>query len=179
MKQWDMLVQLLKDKPHLIGAEIGVFRGECASQLLKKLPDLQRLYCVDLWKHYPDFTKILKPGGRYLNVDFEDVFQEYQRVVEIPYPDRVQTLRMTSEQATKFVHDMTLDFVFIDANHAYEYVKQDILLWSQKVNFGGLIAGHDYGKDDIKPGFGVTKAVDELLPNAIIEKGLWYIYKEK
>ena len=179
MKQWDMLIKLLKDRPHKMGAEVGVFRGECTSQLLKKLPELEKIYCVDLWEHYPDFTKILKPGGRYFNVDFDDIFNEYQREVEQPFRERVKTLKMKSQDAAKLISDNSLDFIFIDANHAYEYVKQDIQIWTPKLKKGGLLSGHDYGKDNKKPGFGVTKAVDELIPKANIEKGLWYIYYEE
>ena len=36
-----------------------------------------------------------------------------------------------------------LDFVYIDGNHAYEYVKKDIGLYYPKLKKGGVIGGHD------------------------------------
>ena len=86
--------------------------------------------------------------------------------------------------------DESLDFVYIDANHAYDWVVQDIELWYPKVKKGGILWGHDYlgmdwsnpptmenGKDkhiwmknDNEPNseykyagiFGVNPAVDEF-----------------
>ena len=62
--------------------------------------------------------------------------------------------------------DGSLDFVFIDANHDYEYVKEDILAWLPKIKKGGIIAGHDYHLNTIDfPG--VYKAVHEIFGNTV------------
>ena len=45
------------------------------------------------------------------------------------------------------LHDIkaqSLDFVFIDGDHSFDYVVQDIIYWSKKVKSGGIIACHDY-----------------------------------
>ena len=42
-------------------------------------------------------------------------------------------IRANSEIASDIFTDESLDFVYIDANHAYEYVVQDINLWYTKV----------------------------------------------
>jgi len=39
---------------------------------------------------------------------------------------------MTSEKASKF-KQMSLDFIFIDGDHRYEMVKQDLNTWFPKV----------------------------------------------
>ena len=52
----------------------------------------------------------------------------------------------------------SLDFVFIDAGHMYEEVKEDISLWLPKVKPGGVISGHDYSNK--WPG--VAAAVNEM-----------------
>ena len=52
----------------------------------------------------------------------------------------------------------SLDFCFIDADHAYESVSKDIDAWRPKVKRGGILAGHDYIHE---PGFGVVQAVNE------------------
>ena len=36
-----------------IGAEVGVWEGANSIELLKKLITLEKLYCIDTWKHYP------------------------------------------------------------------------------------------------------------------------------
>jgi hypothetical protein len=49
--------------------------------------------------------------------------------------------------------------VFIDLNHSYESVKEDIALWLPKVKKGGYLAGDDYHEN--WPG--VIQAVNEML----------------
>ena len=48
------------------------------------------------------------------------------------------------------------DLIFIDADHSYEAVKQDIENWLPKLKKGGTICGHDYGNWE-----GVGRAVNE------------------
>ena len=51
-----------------------------------------------------------------------------------------------------------VDFVYIDAEHSYEAMTNDLALWFPKVRAGGVIAGHDYS-----PEFdGVRRAVNEF-----------------
>jgi len=95
-------------------------------------------------------------------------------------------IRALSEDVVDTFADGSLDFIYIDGNHAYEYVKRDIEIWWPKLKKGGLFSGHDYldldyndpegsfaenGKDKhiyFSPGgeyggrFGVNPAVDEF-----------------
>jgi len=65
-----------------------------------------------------------------------------------------------SVRAAEYVDSESLDFVIIDADHRYEYVKKDVRHWHDKVRVGGLVSGHDYGR---KPRvWGVREAVDEF-----------------
>ena len=57
-------------------------------------------------------------------------------------------IRCTSEVGSDIFSDESLDFVYIDANHAYDFVKQDIELWWPKVKKGGWLCGHDFLKID-------------------------------
>ena len=47
-------------------------------------------------------------------------------------------------RSTEVILPEKLDFVYIDANHNYECVKEDIEHWYPKVKVGGIIAGHDF-----------------------------------
>jgi predicted O-methyltransferase YrrM len=66
-------------------------------------------------------------------------------------------LEMTSIQAAVVVPG-PLAFVFIDGDHAYTSVMQDIELWTTKIVPGGVVAFHDYGARRLP---GVTQAIDE------------------
>lgn len=71
-------------------------------------------------------------------------------------------IRKTSMDALINIPDGSLDFVFIDADHTYDAVKEDINGWTPKVRFGGIVSGHDYYEFGSGKG-GIIPAVDEYV----------------
>lgn len=57
---------------------------------------------------------------------------------------RCCVLKAPSVLASTSFKDGSLDCVYIDANHSYEAVMQDLRHWWPKVRSGGLVSGHDY-----------------------------------
>ena len=47
-------------------------------------------------------------------------------------------------EAAEDFKDESLDFVYIDANHEFRYIAEDLAEWTKKVRKGGIVAGHDY-----------------------------------
>jgi len=80
-----------------------------------------------------------------------------------PFEDRIVWLYLRSDEAVDKIPDM-LDFVYIDGNHSYEYVKRDIENYHCLVKPGGFVGGHDY-TSNIDPRYviKVKKAVDEFV----------------
>ena len=62
----------------------------------------------------------------------------------------VKPICMTSEQASGFYKDNSLDFIFIDADHRYEAVTKDLQNWFPKLKTDGIIAGHDWPWDSVR-----------------------------
>lgn len=62
-----------------------------------------------------------------------------------PVSDVITPLRMTTLDAATQFADRSVDFVYVDADHSYDAVKQDIHAWLPKMKDGGILAGHDYG----------------------------------
>lgn len=52
-----------------------------------------------------------------------------------------------------------IDYLYIDADHSYEAVSQDLYAWLPHVKRGGLIVGDDYGNQAFP---GVQRAWDEF-----------------
>lgn len=44
----------------------------------------------------------------------------------------------------KDFEDESIDFIFIDANHTYEFVSKDIAAFLPKMKPGGIMSGHDF-----------------------------------
>lgn len=57
--------------------------------------------------------------------------------------------------------DESFDWIYIDANHTYPKIKEDLKAWYLKIKKGGYICGHDY-IENYKT-YGVKKAVDEFI----------------
>jgi len=86
-------------------------------------------------------------------------------------------IRKSSSDAAKEFEQESVDLVFIDANHSYESVKNDIDLWLPKVKRGGVLSGHDYSIGF----FGVIQAVSEKLgtDNIVVKSdATWFYYKK-
>ncbi len=165
------LLNFIKKHPHKVVAEVGVARGVTTELLLKNLPDIKLYYCVDPWIEYSGY-----------NLTGQDMFngcheETMKRIGS--FQDKTEVLKMTSESAAPHIKDESLDFVFIDANHAYEYVKQDIALWVPKVKIGGVVSGHDYTGDQKAVRYGVKRAVDELFKGKFELMGtIWHFVKD-
>ena len=46
--------------------------------------------------------------------------------------------------AVKNFKKNSLDFVYIDSNHDFEFIVNDIIEWSKIVRPSGIVSGHDY-----------------------------------
>jgi hypothetical protein len=68
-----------------------------------------------------------------------------------PFGDKVEFIREPSEVAYKeFLpgpYKPIVDFVYIDGNHKYDYVKRDLELYYPLVKSSGVIGGHDFRAD--------------------------------
>lgn len=53
-------------------------------------------------------------------------------------------IRKSSMDSLADFKDESLDFVYIDSNHQFRYIAEDLYEWSKKVKKGGIISGHDY-----------------------------------
>ena len=54
------------------------------------------------------------------------------------------------------------DWIYIDGNHLYDFVKQDLELYYPKVKPGGFLTGDDYGAKG-RWGDGVERAVADFV----------------
>ena len=94
-------------------------------------------------------------------------------------------LRKFSMDALDDFEDDCLDFVYIDANHGFDYVMSDILGWVKKVKKGGIIAGHDYVRSvkgkEVKDAVDVYVKCHELHLHVIEDKdegASWWFRKQ-
>jgi len=130
------------DNREITGVEIGVATGKNALNMLQNL-DIDKLYLIDSYSFHPK---------KYSQHPFIIAKRNLKK-----YTDRIVWVRRRSEDAVDKI-PVGIDFVYIDGNHRYKYVKLDIELYYPKIRTGGVIGGHDYVADYS----GVVKAVQEF-----------------
>ena len=130
----DDLPSFFKEMGFTVGAEIGVQRGDFSKIICKAG---LKLYGIDPWLAYADYVE---PG-----VQDQGKMDEAMGVnIERMKGHDFIPIRKTSMEAVNDFKDESLDFVYIDGNHSFKYVTEDIFEWSKKVRRGGVISGHDY-----------------------------------
>ena len=138
-----------------ICAEVGVFKGEFSQYILKRKPS--QLHLIDPWESITEM-----PLRCYAKPQ-EEMDKMYESVCKLfEKQNCVYLERGYSEPVSKKYDDCFFDWVYIDANHSYEYVKQDLALWYPKVKIGGWLCGDDYRKND-RMKWGVVEAVQEFV----------------
>jgi predicted O-methyltransferase YrrM len=148
------------DRPSVF-VEVGSFLGRSAAYLGQKIKESGKpiiLHCIDCWDGRAtcdDVGKMNDDIAREQGKPFADVF--VGNMVACGLSDIVKPIQCLSHEGAAHFANGSVDFVFIDADHSREAVLADIRAWLPKMRPGGVLAGHDYCRDD------VSGAVHELL----------------
>jgi hypothetical protein len=141
------------------GAEIGVQFGHFSAELLAHWR-CRRFYAIDPWQEF-DHSVYVDRSNRDQAAQDRFFLEAMDRLTA--FEARCVVIKTTSAAAAPAFRAGQLDFVYIDAQHHYEAVCEDLALWRPKVRAGGILAGHDYQDGDTgTERFGVRSAVDEL-----------------
>lgn len=119
-------------------AEIGVAYGENAESILSQW-DGNMLHLIDPWSAQPTEDYVDDTA----NINF-DAARWYCHGRLSRFKDRCNEIREMSDSALRHFGDNSLDFVYLDGNHAEPQITRDLDGWWEKVKCGGLFGGHDY-----------------------------------
>lgn len=165
------LARMLGDMRYKEGVEIGTHRGLSAEMWLKHAPDLH-MTCIDPYVAY---------NARHSQKQQD---ANYNEAVQRLKPYRADVIRAASLDVVDSFEDRSINFLYIDGDHEFDPVMQDLIRWAPKVKGGGMIVLHDYC---VFWRAGVMKAVDaytsahridpwyvtrDTLPTAFWEKGI-------
>ncbi len=136
--------------------EFGTFDGQTALNLISHAPEDAHLFTLDLPASQMNETQLPLDSGDRL---FIDKPVSGARFIGTPYEPRITRLYGDSATFDFSPYQGGMDLVFIDASHAYEYVRSDTLNALKLLRpSGGLIAWHDYSLTWL----GVRKALNEF-----------------
>jgi len=141
-------------KNEVIGCEIGISSGVHVLQLLNNL-NVKKLYMIDPYCKYVDGDgKIKSRRLKYFKMK-KDLFK---------YRKKVKLIKKTSDDAVKFIPS-GLDFIYVDGNHSYKNIHDDLYNYYSKLKIHGVLGGDDYGTCFE----GIKKAVDEFAEDKQLE----------
>jgi hypothetical protein len=136
------------------GLEVGTYVGFYAKTILDNWPG--HLYCVDVWK------ELSKNEYPFLIIESltELIAETFNNLKGLE--DRCTLIRSKSVKASEMFYDNFFDFIYIDANHDYKFVKEDLECWWPKLRSGGIFCGHDF--------------IGDWNPNFVNENGNVHVY---
>jgi hypothetical protein len=142
-----------------IGAELGVYDGLFSEEILA-VAKPRLLFLVDTWK---GITRLKRPdsAGNWVPYDLEGEAALTLVQSRLSVPIREGQVQLTQMEATAWLSAQppaSLDWVYLDDDHSYEHVRQELELARKCVRPGGWILGHDYC--EVLPG--VPRAVNEF-----------------
>ena len=122
------------------GCEVGVHAAKNALVIFQSIPGV-KLYLVE---PYADHECSIAKWGEYNKNNVSSHANARKTAHEILKNYNTEWLEMFSEDAASKIENNSLDFVYIDAEHFYDFAMLDIILWTRKIKIGGIVSGHDY-----------------------------------
>lgn len=162
---YNKMVQIFPSGSHFV--EVGSWKGRSSVYMGVEIYNSQKnikFDCVDTWEGSPEEISHMNDPLVKENKLYECFLKNIEPLQQIITP-----IKKTSIKASKLYENKSLQFVFIDASHKYECVKEDIEHWLPKIAQGGILSGHDYKYDP------VYRAVHELIPNVEDHGSCWVL----
>ncbi len=121
--------------------EIGTFDGRTSLNLIANAPQDARLWTLDLPPQDVENTVYRLDEGEKA---FVRKIQSGSRFLSDPHRDRIVQIYADSGQYDPGELAGTMDMVFVDGSHTYDYVLSDTRLALRLLGRSGVIIWHDY-----------------------------------
>lgn len=147
--RWPRKFFLRQLQKRAVCAEVGVWRGDFSAQILE-YTDPVVLHLVDPWRvaddqiHRAEWYSSAHTTQQKMDAMARSVMARFTDEIT---EGRVVVHRKASLDAATTFADASLDWVYIDGDHAYDGVMADLNAWAPKVRRGGFLAGDDYVSD--------------------------------
>ncbi len=151
--------------------EIGCYLGRATRALGDHVAGT--VFSIDPWSgaYFNDDDSVAR-WFRKLGQSGDDLFAQFSaNLADLIAAGAVVPIRAPAAEAVAQV-PASVDVVFIDGDHRYEAIRQDLATYRVRVRPGGILAGHDYGRADWP---GVQRAVDEAFPAVTVVDTIWWV----
>ena len=159
-------LEIFENKP-IRAIEIGCYTAVNSKDILNVL-NVKELVIIDPYEKYSDFPDY----NENLLTNANDIAKK--RLSK--FSDKVSWVKEYSSDAIPFLNGQ-FDFIYIDGNHEYEFVYQDMINYFNILAPGGIMGGHDISDSGVHKAF-----VKFLNHNDVTDFGIkepdWFIQKK-
>lgn len=134
----------LKDKNINTMAEIGVWKGDFSSHILKNIKNIKTYYMIDPWGGVS--KEIWNKPFNISQKKFDLVYNEALSKTSFAR-DKIKILRQTTSNAVDNIEDEELDCVYIDGDHTLRGITIDLIKIYPKIKYDGYICGDDLSEN--------------------------------
>jgi predicted O-methyltransferase YrrM len=127
----------LLPEDNIVGVEIGVDQGFFSFNLLTMYPEIVKIYGIDPYQKSSN-----NKGKGFSEEEWNNYYIDTLNRMK-HFGSRFELIRQMSKDAIYYIPD-NMDFIYIDGDHSFDNVLEDIRLYEPKVRVGGILCGHDY-----------------------------------
>ena len=144
-----------------VGAEVGVWKGDFSAKVLERVRPA-KLHLIDPWSFQSDVPDAWYGGASATSQEDMDAIHDgvRARFARQIADGVVEVHRAPSALAAGAFSAGELDWVYLDGDHRYEAVRDELVRFGALVKPGGFVVGDDYQSGGWWEG-GVKRAVDE------------------
>ncbi len=126
-----------------VAIEVGSWLGGSTRDIAKLMPEEGIVYAIDTWKGSEEH----QPGEVCYHMPIDLLFRQFlSNVIHENLQHKIIPVKLASAEAAKKLALLNLkaDFIYLDAAHDYENIKQDLNVWYPFLKEGGVFCGDDF-----------------------------------
>jgi len=135
MNRYELVKNIIEKIENGIFVEIGTHLGDFANFILENSSN-SILYCIDPYVSYDEYDDAIN------NITGNDIYNNTYNKLKNKFNERIIFIRKFSIDAINDIPSK-IDFLYIDGNHRYNYVLQDLKLFYPKMKKNSCIVGDD------------------------------------
>ena len=141
------IINMIRDNNIKKYVEVGVEYGVTMTKVLSVIDaELDEYWAIDPWKPVG-----LKYGPK---LGYRTPLQWYEMYASVCAQmsqfHSLKVIKLPSTYIASLLPDESFDMVYIDGDHCYQAVYDDLCAWFPKVKAGGVISGHDWNIKSVR-----------------------------
>jgi hypothetical protein len=137
----DFWIKFIKNQGFTKIAEIGVYKGEFAAEILRGCDSISTYHMIDPWRNLVNWNKPANTDDQ----TFQNFYKKMLGKTDFAKEKR-SIMRGTTTEVIHEISDETLDFAYIDGDHTLRGITIDLINVYPKIKNGGWIGGDDFCK---------------------------------